>query len=183
MVIERAQSDDFDELEALVESTFIETWTGIVDDSHLHQHLSEGHAKMIVERLSQNPQADVFVVRGEQGLVGYAVGLRASEDDEFSLGDYYRLEKLYLKQSIHGHGVGKQLLGVMVDVAKASGAIGIYLTHYPLNVRASNFYSRIGMRKVADTIYMCGDGEYHDWVLAAKWHELTLISDEKGVIA
>ncbi|MFM2223766.1 MAG: hypothetical protein RLZZ78_2023 [Armatimonadota bacterium] len=154
-VIERAHEEDFQVLEGLVESTFIETWTGIVDDTHLQQHLAGG----------------------------YAVGHVSSDNDEFSLHNYYKLEKLYLRASAQGHGLGRRLWNIMVDVASGYGAPGIYLTHYPLNLRASNFYSRIGLRKVAETIYECGDGEYRDWVLAAKWDELDLTSDEKGVTA
>ena len=176
--IERATTNDLIELEPLVESTFIETWTGIVEDSHMDQHLSGGHARQVVESLTINPETDVFVVRSEFGLAGYAVGYKPSSDNEFSLTGFYKLEKLYLSKSIQGHGVGKQLLSVMVQNAMASGAIGIYLTHYPMNLRASKFYSRIGLRKVADTIYKCGDGEYRDWVLAAEWHELKLTSEE-----
>ncbi len=182
-VIERAHEEDFQVLEGLVESTFIETWTGIVDDTHLQQHLAGGHGRQIVTQCIDCPKTDVFVVRGESGIVGYAVGHVSSDNDEFSLHNYYKLEKLYLRASAQGNGLGRRLWNIMVDVARGYGTPGIYLTHYPLNLRASNFYSRIGLRKVAETIYECGDGEYRDWVLAAKWDELDLTSDQKGVTA
>jgi ribosomal protein S18 acetylase RimI-like enzyme len=182
-VIERAQEEDFPVLEGLVESTFIETWTGIVDDTHLQQHLAGGHGRQIVSQCIECPKNDVFVVRSESALVGYAVGRIASDSDEFSVHNYYKLEKLYLRANAQGNGLGRRLWNMMVEIARESGCPGIYLTHYPLNLRASSFYSRIGLQKVAETIYECGDGEYHDWVLAATWDELDLSSDEKGVTA
>ncbi|MEY4914540.1 MAG: hypothetical protein RJA02_809, partial [Armatimonadota bacterium] len=47
--VERARPDDFLVLEALVEATFIETWTGIVDDEHKRQQMADGHASRVVE--------------------------------------------------------------------------------------------------------------------------------------
>jgi ribosomal protein S18 acetylase RimI-like enzyme len=182
-VIERARVEDFQVLEGLVESTFVETWTGIVDDTHLQQHLADGHGRQIVAQCSECPKTDVFVVRGDTELVGYAVGRLSSDADEYSLNHYYKMDKLYLKSSVQGHGLGLRLWNTMADIARESGALGIYLTHYPLNLRASKFYARIGLRKVAETVYECGDGQYHDWVLAAIWDELDLTSDEKGVTA
>ena len=181
--VDRAQPNDFLLLEAIVEETFIETWTGIVDEEDIRQHLEDGHARQVVERYARCKNADVFVARKADVLVGYAIGSSPAESSDFSLPGFYKVDKLYLKASFHGHGVGKKLWNAMVDSAKASGASGLYLTHYPRNARASSFYARQGLKKVSETTYKCGNSVYHDWVLAARWCELVSTSDDRGVIA
>lgn len=181
--VERARPDDFLVLEALVEATFIETWTGIVDEEHIRQHMFDGHASQVVERYRHCSNADIFVARLADALVGYAIGLSAEDDAAAYVPRFYKVDKLYLKASLHGQGVGKQLWDAIVGSAKDSGAAGLYLTHYPGNARASRFYARQGLRKVGDTVYKCGNGDYSDWVLAAYWNELGFASDDRGVIA
>jgi ribosomal protein S18 acetylase RimI-like enzyme len=183
IVVERAQPDDFLVLEALVEFTFIETWTGLVDEEHIRQHLNAGHASQVVELYTNCSNADVFVARKADTLVGYAVGLSAVDSADAYVPGFYKVDKLYLKSTLHGQGVGKQLWDSMLDSAKVSGAAGLYLTHYPGNARASRFYARQGLKKVGDTVYKCGNGDYSDWVLAAHWSELISPSDDRGVIA
>jgi ribosomal protein S18 acetylase RimI-like enzyme len=181
--VERARPDDFLVLEALVEATFIETWTGLVDEEHIRQHMSDGHASQVVERYRHCSNADIFVARLADALVGYAIGLSAEDDAAAYVHGFYKVDKLYLKASLHGQGVGKQLWDAIVGSAKGSGAAGLYLTHYPGNARASRFYARQGLCKVGDTVYKCGNGDYSDWVLAASWNELGSASDDRGVIA
>lgn len=183
LLVERARPDDFLVLEALVEATFVETWTGIVNEDHMRQHLEDGHARQVVECYARCNNADIFVARQADVLVGYAIGMLSIATNDDSLPGFYKVEKLYLSSLFHGQGVGKQLWDAMVINAKKSGSLGLYLTHYPANVRASRFYARQGLKKVGETVYQCGDGEYHDWVLAATWSELVSPSDDRGVIA
>lgn len=180
LIIEQVDSADFYRLERLVETTFVETWTGLVDDSHLREHLMDGHALKVVNRFCRDTKSDVLVVRDGDELVGYAIGFLP---EDMNLPRLYKIEKLYLRASVQRRGIGSMLWNRMMDLALASGAEGVTLTHYPPNVRASRFYERIGLKKVDETVYQCGDGEYHDWVLAANWDDLQLASGTKGVMA
>lgn len=180
LIIEHAVSTDFAKLELLVETTFVETWTGLVSDDHIREHLTGGHAKQVVDRFCRETTSDILVVRNGTELVGYAIGFLPDNQDSPS---YYKLEKLYLRSSVQGRGIGGKLWDRMMERGKASGAAGVTLTHYPLNARASRFYERIGLKKVDETIYQCGNGEYRDWVLAANWDDLHLVAGTKGVKA
>ena len=179
-IIEHAVSADFAKLEFLVETTFVETWTGLVTDDHIREHLTDGHAKQVVDRFCRETTSDILVVRDGSELVGYAIGYLPDNQDSPK---YYKLEKLYLRSSAQGSGIGGKLWDRMMELGKASGAAGVTLTHYPLNVRASRFYERIGLKKVDETIYQCGNGEYRDWVLAANWDDLHLAAGIKGIMA
>lgn len=180
LIIERAQTADLACLEVLVETTFVETWTALVADEHIRAHLTDGHAKQVVDRFCRKTTADILVVRDGSELVGYAIGHIPELQDSPR---YYKLEKLYLRSSFQGSGIGGKLWARMMELGKASGADGVTLTHYPLNVRASRFYERVGLKKVDETIYLCGNGEYRDWVMAASWDELHLATGAKGVMA
>lgn len=180
LVIDRALTTDFAHLEVLVETTFVETWTGLVTDDHIREHLANGHAKQVIDRFCRETTSDILVVRDGSELVGYAIGFLPDDQESPR---YYKLEKLYLRTSVQGTGIGGKLWDSMMDLGKASGAEGVILTHYPLNKRASRFYERIGLKKVDETIYQCGKGEYRDWVLAANWDDLHLVAGTKGVMA
>ncbi len=180
MIIEQANSQDLRGLEELIETTFVETWTGLVHDDDLRRHLADGHSKQIIDRFCRSTNADVLVVRSENELVGYAIG-HLSGTGQFPT--YYTLEKLYLRKSVQQCGIGHKLWNKIIEIAMVRGAEGLCLTHYPLNMRASRFYDRVGMKKVAETIYQCGNGEYRDWVLAGSWLELNMASSVRGVMA
>lgn len=180
LIIERAHTADLACLERLVETTFVETWTGLVAEDHIREHLTDGHAKQVVDRFFRQTTSDILVVRDGSEIVGYAIGFLPENQDSPR---YYKLEKLYLRLSVQGSGIGGMLWDRMMELGKASGADGVTLTHYPLNMRASRFYERIGLKKVDETIYQCGNGEYHDWVLAADWDDLHPATGAKGVMA
>ncbi|MFM7189117.1 MAG: GNAT family N-acetyltransferase [Armatimonadota bacterium] len=180
ILIDWARPADFDSLENLIEETFVETWSGLVDDEHIREHLTNGHARSVVDRFCRDIKSDIQVVRANDRLVGYAIGFCPDDHDSPR---YYILGKLYLRSSVQGIGVGSRLWYRMIELGKASGADGITLTHYPLNSRASRFYNRLGLKKVDETIYRCGNGEYRDWVLAATWGDLELAASAKGVMA
>jgi len=178
--IERVRDTDFTSLAQLVETTFVETWTGLVHDDHIRQHLLDGHAKHMVDMFGRDGNADILVVRDETELVGYAIGYIP---DCQSTPRYYKLEKLYLRSAFQGTGIGSELWDQMMELGVAAGADGVMLTHYPQNERASRFYQRLGLKKVDETVYQCGDGEYRDWVMAANWSELRVASRSKEVMA
>lgn len=179
-VFDRANPDDDAQLHNLIEVTFLETWTGLVDDRHISDHLNDGHASKVKGQFFGKPGVDVFVVRDGLDLVGYAIGYHLATGE---LPDFYKIEKLYLHSSVKGIGIGSSLWNLLVEHAKASGAAGVYLTHYPHNVVASRFYEKVGLCKVGETTYRCGDGVYNDWILAADWQRLNEVSKLRGVKA
>ena len=124
--VERARPDDFLVLEALVEATFIETWTGIVDEEHIRQHLDDGHARQVVERYARCNNADVFVARKADVLVGYAIGSSPADSTDFTLPGFYKVDKLYLKSSFHGRG-SAQFLQIRADLGHAPLLVHLHL--------------------------------------------------------
>jgi putative acetyltransferase len=86
---------------------------------------------------------DRFWVVEEGGRVGGCVGL--------ALGDPAELKKLYLDARLRGQGLGRDLIALVEDTARASGARRIELWSDTRFTTAHVVYERCGYRKTGRT--------------------------------
>jgi len=86
---------------------------------------------------------DRFWVVEEGGRVGGCVGV--------SLGETAELKKLYLDAALRGKGLGRELIALVEETARAAGAKRIELWSDTRFVTAHAVYERCGYRKTGRT--------------------------------
>lgn len=86
---------------------------------------------------------DRFWVVEEGGRVGGCVGV--------SLGETAELKKLYLDAALRGRGLGRELIALVEETARASGAVRIELWSDTRFVTAHAVYERCGYRRTGRT--------------------------------
>ena len=90
-----------------------------------------------------NTKRRYFVVYEKDELIG---GVGLAEFDYFN--NCAELQKLYLKESAKGKGLGKRLVQYIIDCAKDMGYERLYIeTHSNFNV-AINLYKKFGFEEI-----------------------------------
>lgn len=75
------------------------------------------------------------------------------------------LSKCYVLPGYHGQGVSLRLMQASVDVARARGAVGMWLGVNEENERAQRFYAKSGFSKVGMKRFLVGETWEDDYVL------------------
>ena len=109
----------------------------------------------------------LWLAEAERGgaPVGYAV-LTTPDLPEASPGpDDLEVRRIYLLSRFHGGGVGRALMQVTLDAAKAAGAPRVVLGAYNENP-VVGFYERFGFALVGERRFQVGPRVYNDVVMA-----------------
>ncbi len=76
-----------------------------------------------------------------------------------------QLQKIYVLRDFIQDGVGKELLRVGTEHARASGAENLWLMVAQFNHRAIGFYERMGYTKTAEDTWAIGPQTFDFWVM------------------
>ena len=76
------------------------------------------------------------------------------------------IRRLYVDRRRHGRGVAQMLMDATVDAARDAGARAIWLAVWERNPRAIRFYEKSGFARIGSTLFLLGDDEQTDWLMA-----------------
>lgn len=165
--IRRAGPGDEDALALVGQSTFLETFAGILDGTAIVEHCRKAHAAAQYREWLADPAAGIWIAETAHGKapVGYAVVARPAlpgADAERDL----ELKRIYLLSRQHGGGAGKRLLQHAVEFATVAGAARLLLGVYSGNGAAIGFYLRQGFEHLTTRQFNVGGTMYDDYVLS-----------------
>jgi ribosomal protein S18 acetylase RimI-like enzyme len=101
-------------------------------------------------RRSENDDDRIYVAMSGDDIVGY-----------FFLWEFQTpvpLLGIGMADAIQGRGVGRQMMAMLIEDAKAAGRDGIELTTMQHNDRAFALYQKMGFEHVGDVDNVTGDG-------------------------
>lgn len=76
------------------------------------------------------------------------------------------IRRIYVDQSMHGRGVGRQVFEAAVDALRARAVDTVWLAVWDQNDAAVVFYRRMGFTLVGETSFQLGDELQRDLVMA-----------------
>jgi ribosomal protein S18 acetylase RimI-like enzyme len=102
-------------------------------------------------------------------LVGYTMLVLGEPADPDVIGAIRvrptaELSKIYVREGSHGRGTAGDLLARSIDVARAGGALGMWLGTNVENERAQRFYRKHGFEVVGTKRFRLGDRYENDLV-------------------
>ncbi|MFL6709340.1 MAG: GNAT family N-acetyltransferase [Massilia sp.] len=167
LTIRRATQDDQDALALVGQSTFLETFAGILDGSAIVEHCRRAHCAAYYRDVLGDPAAAIWMAESPDGKapVGYAV-LTRPDLPGADAGRDLELKRIYLLSRFHGGGAGKRLLQHAVAFATAAGAARLMLGVYAGNEAAIAFYLRQGFVHFSHRQFNVGGRLYDDHVLS-----------------
>jgi L-amino acid N-acyltransferase YncA len=122
-------------------------------------------AEEMASRIAKTSSAYPYLVYEEGGLVlGYAYASRYRERAAYR----WSLESsIYVAQEARGRGVGRALLGALIDILREQGFVTFYAVITPPNPASFALHARFGFEPLAsfpDTAYKKGQWLGVDWM-------------------
>lgn len=111
----------------------------------------------------------MFVAKNERGaVVGYALLHRTSHEACVDAERPSEVQRIYVDSSLHGRGVGAQLLAACVDQSREWGCDAVWLGVWEHNPRAIAFYEKQGFRAAGTHDFMLGSDRQRDYVMVMR---------------
>ncbi|MFK7113213.1 GNAT family N-acetyltransferase [Flavobacterium oreochromis] len=112
--------------------------------------------------LQMNKKQKFLLIKDDQQLLGFA----SYEID--AKPQKTKLHKIYILPNLQGKGMGRFLLNEIIDRAKKSGNLYLYLNVNKYN-KALYFYNKLGFQSIGDEVISIGGGYLmDDFVLERK---------------
>jgi ribosomal protein S18 acetylase RimI-like enzyme len=163
--IRRATVPDAAALAALATDTFRESFEDANAAEDMAAYLAANFSESIQRAELSDPRVSCFVATDGGGLIGYCL-LRAVEPEAcVSDRGAIELNRLYVRRTWLGKGVGEALMRIALEEARRRGHATIWLGVWEHNPRALAFYRRHAFREVGGHDFMLGSDRQTDLVM------------------
>jgi diamine N-acetyltransferase len=167
-VIRPARLSDAAFLAALAERTFRETFAADNSEENINLHCAQKFSAEIQGKEISDPQMMTLLAEVAGELVGFAQ-LRLAHGATCVKGDRpAELHRIYVASAWHGRGVASELMRAVYAAAARAGCDCIWLGVWEHNPRAIAFYRKCGFSVVGDHVFMLGQDQQRDLILAAQ---------------
>lgn len=167
-MIRPAKADEAAVLRDLAEETFRESFSWVIPGPVIDGLMAQRFTLPRIMQEVEDPATGYFVAEAGGVPFGYAV-TRPQEAPLALEAPVWELNRIYVRKSHHGTGLGEGLMAACVDHARARGAGSMWLRVLGANERAIAFYRRWGFQ-VADREEMDLQGTIlPHFILAKRW--------------
>ena len=167
-MIRRAEPGDAEALSLVGRATFLETFAGVLDGDGVLGHCAGPHSAETYARWLGDGASRLWLVEAAQGRapVGYLVLSAPDVPVDDPSPDDVEIKRIYLLSRFHGRGLGRRMLDMAVQEARAMGRRRLLLGTYAENDSAVGFYKRCGIALAGVRRFRVGPREYDDVVMA-----------------
>jgi diamine N-acetyltransferase len=163
--LRRANSADAAKLSLVGGASFLESFADDHPGDDLVEHVRDRHSVAAYQNWLSDPAYALWIVEERFGApVGYAM-LGPGELPGGVIGDF-EIKRIYMLRRWHGSGFGKQLFRKCSEEARNRGGTRLLLAVYTANQLAQQFYTRQGMSVIGETVFVVGEAEFTDLVMA-----------------
>lgn len=131
-------------LRDLAEETFVEAFGPVNTPENMHQYVSNTFAMEQVLASFQQEGAAYFLGLQDAEAIAYLKLNEGAAQTEKSLENALEIERIYVKKSYQGKGIGQQLLDFAMKQARQANKTWIWLGVWDQNKAAIRFYERHG---------------------------------------
>jgi len=164
--IRQCVKDDVPVLVALGIQTFKETFEEVNTSENMNLYLSGSFTHDRVSEELEETGAVFFIAEAESEPVGYAKVRTSRRPDELNNTRAIEIERLYVKKSSIGKGIGKMLMENCLTHARQDGYEVVWLGVWEHNVRAIRFYTHWGFKKFGQHVFMLGNDVQTDYLFS-----------------
>jgi len=154
--------DDIPAVRRLADVVWRAYYPGIVPLAQIDYMLARGYSDEALAKLVRDEGAGLALARVDGALSGFAAWHRSGEPATT------KLDKLYVLPALHGHGLGRALIGHVEAAARRDGARALILNVAKRNVKAIAAYHACGFATREPTVVDIGQGFFMDDYIMAK---------------
>lgn len=156
-VLRPAVPADAESLSELARITFYEAYEAMAQPSDLAAYTAERYnAAQLLQELT-DPRISIWLALCEAEAVGFLQLADAKAPPEVTGSRPLKLDRLYLRRSVWGQGLGRLFMDLTLRVAAERGYDSIWLSVWDKNPRALLFYQNWGFIDIGWEIFPTGE--------------------------
>lgn len=160
LVYRPVKESDIPELRHFAIRTMVEKFGHMYKKEDLDAHLAEDYSEAYHREALKNSK--ITFVTDNDKIIGYAKWGAMKLPVQEPVEPNGEIHRFYVDGAYRGQGIGKKLMGEMMDDMADKAAI--YLSVFSENEGAHRFYQRWGFSKYGEYKYMVGNHADHEFI-------------------
>ena len=156
-------------LAKLALDTFCESFEKVNNPEDFWAYVNEAfHESKIIEEINEPGSLYILAYVNDE-LAGFARVRQSSEvDNQFPGKKTIELQRIYALEKFIGKGIGKALMNYCLDLGKKQDAEILWLGVWEHNLRAQQFYKKLGFEQFGSHVFMLGKDAQIDILMKLK---------------
>lgn len=147
----------------------IETFNDTFKDQNSHEnmtaYLEKAFTEYQLEKELCNEASEFYFIYDNDVIAGYLkVNVNDAQSEQMG-NEALEIERIYIRQSFQGRGLGKYLMNKAIELAKAQNKSSIWLGVWDKNDNAIGFYKKIGFVQTGAHSFYMGEEEQIDLIM------------------
>jgi len=152
-------------LQELSTTTFVEAFKEQNNPKDFQTYLTKAFSEEQLLSELKNQNSSFYFVEKQQELVGYFKTNVLEAQSEPHQPEGMELERIYVKSSFQGQGIGLKMISFVESLAIERGKVYIWLGVWEKNGNAIRFYERHGYKKFGSHDFYIGKDKQTDGLL------------------
>ena len=169
ITIQQAGKEQAALLSTLGAKTFYDAFAAQNKPGDMDQYLRTHFTPEAVAAEFDQPGACFYLASMGNEVVGY-MKTRTKTPPALADRKCMELERLYLLETSHGQGIGRQMLEYCIQQAKNTGCEVLWLGVWEHNPKAINLYRKCGFEKFGEHIFQLGSDAQTDSLMKLELH-------------
>ncbi len=155
--ISKVKISDLLELQNISKQTFSETFSEHNTIENIDKYLTEELSLSKLETEITNTNSEFYFAKLENNIIGYLKINSGQAMTEILRNNCLEIERIYVLKKYHGKNIGFALYEKAIEIAKSRNVEFIWLGVWEKNLRAIQFYKKIGFLEFSKHIFKLGD--------------------------
>lgn len=144
IIIEKTTLNDIEQLQKIGRQTFYETFSDVNSKDNMDSYLENSFSAANLNRELKDANAAFYFAKIDKKIIGYLKLNLGKSQTELKDSKALEIERIYILKEFQGKNVGKLLHYKAIEIAKNIQANYIWLGVWEKNLKAINFYKKIG---------------------------------------
>ena len=149
----------------LSRQTFYETYASYNTKEDMDKFMNEQFTRQALMKEVETPGNIFLLAYSDNEVKGYVRMREGKTPPELDNLNTIEIARIYTCTNVIGKGIGSILMQKCIEVAKENGKQIIWLSVWPKNQRAVDFYIKWGFEKFAEQVFILGNDVQRDWLM------------------
>ena len=163
--VRHASPSDAELIADLSRQTFYETYASYNTKEDMDKFMNEQFTRQALMKEVETPGNIFLLAYSDNEVKGYVRMREGKTPSELDNLNIIEIARIYACTNAIGKGIGSILMQKCIEVAKENEKQIIWLSVWPKNQRAVDFYIKWGFEKFAEQIFILGNDVQRDWLM------------------
>ncbi|WP_078596504.1 GNAT family N-acetyltransferase [Evansella clarkii] len=156
---------DLQKLQEISTVTFNETFKDQNSPENMKAYVEKAFNLEQLEKEVLHPNSQFYIIFVKNELAGYLKVNTSNAQSEEMGEEAIEIERIYIINTFHKQGLGKQLLNKAIEIAEEQNKKKIWLGVWEKNENAIAFYKKLGFVQTGAHSFYMGDEEQTDYIM------------------